>query len=59
MKKADGSSAVCAIIIGDDEVRAGVVTLKPLRGGEQVKVAPGDLAGNQPVPLLVQSIMQI
>jgi histidyl-tRNA synthetase len=45
MKKADGSSAVCAIIIGDDEARAGVVTLKPLRGGEQVKVAPGDLAG--------------
>ena len=39
MKKADGSAAACAIIIGDDEVAADVVTLKPLRGGgEQQRV---------------------
>ncbi|MGC2456529.1 MAG: histidine--tRNA ligase [Gallionellaceae bacterium] len=45
MKKADASNAVCAIIIGDDEARAGMVGLKPLRGGEQVQVAPGELPG--------------
>ncbi|MGO8754079.1 MAG: histidine--tRNA ligase [Gallionellaceae bacterium] len=45
MKKADASNAVCAIIIGDDEARAGLVALKPLRGGEQVQVAPGELPG--------------
>jgi histidyl-tRNA synthetase len=45
MKKADGSNAVCAVIIGDDEARAGLVTLKPLRGGEQVQAAPGELPG--------------
>jgi len=45
MKKADGSSAVCAVIIGDDEARAGVVVLKPLRGGEQMQVNPGELPG--------------
>ena len=45
MKKADGSGAVCAVIIGDDEARDNKVTLKPLRGGEQVQVAPGELPG--------------
>ncbi len=45
MKKADASNAVCAIIIGDDEARAGLVALKPLRGGEQVQVTPGELPG--------------
>jgi histidyl-tRNA synthetase len=38
MKKADGSNAACAVIIGDDEAAAGEATLKPLRGGEQVRV---------------------
>ena len=39
MKKADGSAAVCAVIIGDDEVAANAVMLKPLRGGgEQQRV---------------------
>ncbi|MBZ0248934.1 MAG: histidine--tRNA ligase, partial [Burkholderiales bacterium] len=33
MKKADASAAPFAIILGDDEVAAGKVTLKPLRGG--------------------------
>jgi len=45
MKKADASNASCAVIIGDDEARAGMATLKPLRGGEQVKVALGELPG--------------
>jgi len=45
MKKADGSNAVCAVIIGDDEARAGIVSLKPLRGGEQVQVSLGELSG--------------
>jgi histidyl-tRNA synthetase len=40
MKKADGSAAVCAVIIGDEEVAAQAVMLKPLRGeGEQQRVA--------------------
>ena len=44
MKKADGSAAVCAAIIGDDEVLANAVTLKPLRdGGEQQRVGLADL----------------
>jgi histidyl-tRNA synthetase len=41
MKKADASGARFAVIIGDDEVAAGSVTLKPLRGGgEQKRLAP-------------------
>jgi histidyl-tRNA synthetase len=43
MKKADGSNACCAVIIGDDEARAGTATLKPLRGGEQVTLARAEL----------------
>jgi histidyl-tRNA synthetase len=43
MKKADGSGAVCAVIIGDDEVVANVAMLKPLRGGEQKRVGLEDL----------------
>lgn len=43
MKKADGSNATCAVILGDDEAAAGEATLKPLRGGEQVRVALADL----------------
>ena len=36
MKKADASGAPFAIILGDDEIAAGKITLKPLRGdGEQ------------------------
>ncbi len=45
MKKADTSNACCAVIIGDDEARAGQATFKPLRGGEQVCVALGELPG--------------
>ena len=43
MKKADASQACCAVIIGDDEVRAGLATLKPLHGGEQMQLAFGEL----------------
>jgi histidyl-tRNA synthetase len=43
MKKADASGARFAVIIGDDEVNAERVTLKPLRGGgEQRTLAPGE-----------------
>jgi histidyl-tRNA synthetase len=37
MKKADASGARYAVIIGDDEVAAQRVTLKPLRGGGEQK----------------------
>ena len=41
MKKADASGARFAIILGDDEIAAGKLTLKPLRGGgEQSLVTP-------------------
>ncbi len=40
MKKADASGARFAIILGDDEIAAGKLTLKPLRGGEQQLVTP-------------------
>ena len=46
MKKADGSGAQCALIIGDDEAQAGQATLKPLRGGgEQLRVEQAELPG--------------
>jgi len=38
MKKADGSGARVALVIGDDEARANEVSVKPMQGGEQVKV---------------------
>ena len=41
MKKADGSGAMFAVIIGDDEAAAQQLTVKPLRGnGEQTRCAP-------------------
>jgi histidyl-tRNA synthetase len=43
MKKADGSNALCAVIIGDEEAAAGKAALKPLRGGEQMEVALAEL----------------
>ena len=43
MKRADGSGAVCAVIIGDDEASSGEVMLKPLRGGEQGRVALSEM----------------
>ncbi|MGD8478336.1 MAG: His/Gly/Thr/Pro-type tRNA ligase C-terminal domain-containing protein, partial [Burkholderiales bacterium] len=39
MKRADGSGARFAVIIGDDEAQSGLVSVKPLRGGgEQQQV---------------------
>ena len=35
LKRADKSGAAVALMLGDDEVDTGRVTLKPLRGGEQ------------------------
>ena len=45
MKKADASGARFAVIIGEDEVNAGMVSLKPLRAQtEQVKLPVADIA---------------
>jgi histidyl-tRNA synthetase len=45
MKKADASGAAYALIIGDDEVAAGAVSVKPLReGGDQIAVPVAELA---------------
>lgn len=44
MKKADRSGAAVALIMGEDELASGMVTVKPLRGqGEQQQVAQGDV----------------
>lgn len=39
MKKADASGAAVAVVIGDDEAVANEVSVKPMRGGEQVRVS--------------------
>ncbi len=44
MNRADKANAAFAVIIGDNEVEEGVVTLKHLDDGEQNQVAFGDLA---------------
>jgi len=46
MKKADASGAAFAVIVGDDELAANEVSLKPLRegGGAQRRVRQDDLA---------------
>ena len=46
MKKADGSGATFAVVIGDDEASTGEAQLKPLReeGGAQLKLKVDDLA---------------
>jgi histidyl-tRNA synthetase len=38
MKKADASGALVAVVIGDDEARENQVSVKPMQGGEQLKV---------------------
>ncbi|MFN2339352.1 MAG: histidine--tRNA ligase [Gammaproteobacteria bacterium] len=43
-KRADKSGAQLALVLGDSELDAGEVGLKPLRGGEQEMVAEVDLA---------------
>ncbi len=44
MKRADASGANVALILGEDEIAAGEVTFKPLRGGEQQRVSMDDVA---------------
>ena len=44
MKKADGSGARFAIILGADEIAAGKISLKDLAGGEQVLVTLDEAA---------------
>ncbi len=44
MKKADRSGASLALVIGENELAAGTVGFKPLRGGEQRSVAQDALA---------------
>ncbi len=43
MKKADGSGARVAVVIGEDEAQANEVSVKPMQGGEQVRVAVREL----------------
>jgi len=43
MKKADASGAQIAVVIGDDEAQAGEVAVKPMQGGEQVRVKVQDI----------------
>lgn len=46
MKKADKSGAALALILGEEELRTGRVSVKPLRGtGEQESVTRNELAG--------------
>ncbi len=44
MTRANKIKAVAAVILGSDEVREGVATVRNLDSGEQVKVAQADLA---------------
>jgi histidyl-tRNA synthetase len=45
MRRADASGARYALIVGDDEAAANVVSVKPLReSGEQVALPPGEVA---------------
>jgi len=43
LKRADRSGAGYAVLIGEEELAQGVVTVKPLRGGEQASVASNEL----------------
>ena len=44
MKKADKSQAKAAIILGEQEMTDGTVTIKPLDGGEQTTIAQKELS---------------
>lgn len=52
MKRADASGASVALILGEDEIAAGEVTFKPLRGGEQQRVSIDAVAEHLAVQLL-------
>ena len=53
LKKADRSGAPVALVWGEDEVAAGEVVLKPLRGGEQRRLPLADV-----VPVLAEIMTQ-
>ena len=40
MKRADRSGAAYALILGEDELAAGMVTIKPLRTGDEQQQLP-------------------
>jgi histidyl-tRNA synthetase len=44
MREADRHSARYVLIVGDEELANGLVTVKPLGGGEQTRVSLGDVA---------------
>jgi histidyl-tRNA synthetase len=49
MKKADASGAALALIVGEDELKAAAVTVKPLRAARpQQQVARAALAARLP-----------
>ncbi|MBL8466920.1 histidine--tRNA ligase [Methyloversatilis discipulorum] len=52
MKRADASGAMVALILGEDEVAAGEVTFKPLRGGEQMRISLDDVGEHLAAMLL-------
>ncbi|MDY0054760.1 MAG: histidine--tRNA ligase [Methyloversatilis sp.] len=52
MKRADASGALVALILGEDEVAAGEVTFKPLRGGEQMRISLDDVGEHLAAMLL-------
>ncbi len=43
MKKADASGARFSVVIGDDEALSNEVSIKPMKGGDQVKVGVQDM----------------
>jgi histidyl-tRNA synthetase len=43
MARANEAGALVAVLIGEDELAAGEVTVRDLHGGEQARVAPGDV----------------
>jgi histidyl-tRNA synthetase len=43
MKKADGSGALVAVLIGEDEAQANEISVKPMQGGEQERVSVRNL----------------
>lgn len=52
LKKADKSGATLALILGEDEVAQGQVSIKPLRGGEQQTVAQTEVVSRVQACLL-------
>ena len=43
MKRADASGALVSVVIGDDEAQANEVSVKPMRGGNQMRVSVQDM----------------